>query len=361
MSFRIAPYSLPFQNCVSPALLKLGRAAASLGFFAGCLACGAGPLAPETPKTEPEKPAPVVSVAVHSTAPAAASVAPTQTAPAAASAPAAIVVKGVGFETPESVLYLADLNCYLVSNIHGGPLDVDNNGFISKLSLEGEVQQLKFIEGGQRDAVLNAPKGMARVGNTLYVTDINAVRSFDLETGKTLASIPFPNATFLNDITAGSGEMLYVTDSGLKMTPSGLAPNGTDTVYKLAGKRPSVLAKGTDLSGPNGVQVNSDGVWVVGFGKNQLLRLDAKGKVAERGDLAGGGLDGLVALPSGKFLVSSWQTQSIYYGDIKSGFQPVAEGLTSPADIAWDEKNQRVAVPLFTKNEVHLLPLSLTP
>src|SRR5688500_17235795 len=41
-----------------------------------------------------------------------------------------------GFQTPESVYYWADQDVYLVSNIHGTPVDADDNGFISKVSPE---------------------------------------------------------------------------------------------------------------------------------------------------------------------------------------------------------------------------------
>ena len=44
-----------------------------------------------------------------------------------------------GFATPESVLYDVESDTYLVSNINGSPLAVDNNGFIWRIAPEGEV------------------------------------------------------------------------------------------------------------------------------------------------------------------------------------------------------------------------------
>ena len=70
------------------------------------------------------------------------------------------------------------LGVYFVANINGSPLGKDGNGFISRLTRDGKVDSLKFIAGGRGGAVLNAPKGMAISGDTLWVADIDAARAF---------------------------------------------------------------------------------------------------------------------------------------------------------------------------------------
>jgi hypothetical protein len=89
----------------------------------------------------------------------------------------ALNLEKLGFKTPESVMYNAKEDVYLVSNINvdGIPTKKDNNGFISKLAPDGTVLNLKWIAGGANDVTLNAPKGMAIVGGTLYVTDLDTV------------------------------------------------------------------------------------------------------------------------------------------------------------------------------------------
>jgi len=47
-------------------------------------------------------------------------------------------------KVPESVFYSNDDNLLYVSNINGNPTAKDGNGFISKLSLSGEIKKLKF-------------------------------------------------------------------------------------------------------------------------------------------------------------------------------------------------------------------------
>src|SRR5215212_1309615 len=54
-----------------------------------------------------------------------------------------------GFSQPEAVRYDPDQDVYFVSN--WGPGDVeakDNNAFISRMTPEGAVRQLRFIAGG---------------------------------------------------------------------------------------------------------------------------------------------------------------------------------------------------------------------
>src|SRR5206468_12792291 len=104
--------------------------------------------------------------------------------PAAPPAPGATKVTVVeGFLTPESVLHDSVQDIYFVSNINGNPTAKDNNGFISRVRPDGAVENLKFIEGGHGGVTLNAPKGLAIRGDTVWVADIDMVRSFDAKTG----------------------------------------------------------------------------------------------------------------------------------------------------------------------------------
>src|SRR5690606_30575053 len=56
-------------------------------------------------------------------------------------------LEGAGLAAPEAVLYDPEEDVYLVSNVSGDPLAKDGNGFISKVSPEGKIIELKFIDG----------------------------------------------------------------------------------------------------------------------------------------------------------------------------------------------------------------------
>ncbi|MCL2726712.1 MAG: hypothetical protein FWD69_20015 [Polyangiaceae bacterium] len=259
--------------------------------------------------------------------------------------------KNVGISTPESVLYDDVADLYLVSNINGNPTDRDNNGFISRLTPEGTVETLKWIEGGKNKVTLNAPKGSAFFGDRLYVADIDTVRIFDRKTGAPAGDVKVPGATFLNDITATSSGVI-VSDSGKKATAKGFENTGTDAIYHIdKNKKLTTVAKTTDLGAPNGVLRKGDKTWVVTF-SGELYSLDDKGKKADVQKLPKGSLDGIVALPNGDFLISSWDASAIYRGAPGSEFKTVIENVNSPADIGYDTKRNRVLVPIFTGNEV---------
>ena len=61
--------------------------------------------------------------------------------------PEMVSVMGVGFSTPESALYDASADIILVSNVRGGPLNKDDDGFISRINVDGSVEKLRWING----------------------------------------------------------------------------------------------------------------------------------------------------------------------------------------------------------------------
>jgi sugar lactone lactonase YvrE len=315
-------------------------------------ACGG-----ETPPPTPPPPPPPSATASASAAPE--SPAPTATASAAPPAepakPAAPspVAKYTGLSTPESVLYDADNDRYLVSNINGKPTDKDNNGFISVLSPEGQVTTLKWIEGGQKKVKLDAPKGLALSKGVLYVADITVVRTFDVKTGAQKADIPIPGSTFLNDVAAGPDGKIYVSDSGMKPGgPSGFEGTGTDAVYAIDKGKVKAIAKGADLHRPNGVAWGEKGILVNSFASNEVFGLDAKGAKTDVTQMPAGGLDGLIVLADGSLLVTSWEGSAVFRGKLGGTFETVLPNQKSPADIGYDTKRGRVLVPHFLEDTV---------
>lgn len=265
-----------------------------------------------------------------------------------------ITVSDIGLQTPESVLHDADADVYLVSNINGSPTAEDGNGFISRIAPDGALSALKWIDGMQDGVTLNAPKGLAIIGDTLYVTDITAVRAFHRVSGEPLGSWEVPGSTFLNDLAVGSDGTLYVSDSGLNPD---FSSSGTDAVYRFEDGEPVTVVEGTDLGGPNGLAVLDGVVLMVTFGAPQVRAVPAMGGTAEvLVELPGGQLDGVVVLTDGSLLVSSWETSSVYHvpvgaeGDVTT----VVEGVPSPADIGWDSRRDKILIPVFQEDRVEI-------
>lgn len=281
-----------------------------------------------------------------------------EAAPAAAPDTALTVVDS--FRTPESVLYDAASDVYLVANINGSPFDKDDNGFISHVMPTGEVHALKWIDGASDSVTLNAPKGMAIHGDTLFVSDIDEVRLFNRLTGAPLGSWRVPGATFLNDLAVGPDGTLYVTDSGLRLSGGNFAPSGTDALFRFdAAGSATALIRGDSLGRPNGITVDSTGVTVVTFGSGEVYHVDQQGRRHPMPRPPHGQLDGIERLGDGSLIMSSWEDSSVVKVSPPSDmYMAVATGIPSPADIGYDWRRHRVLVPVFTGNRIEIRPLT---
>ena len=268
-----------------------------------------------------------------------------------------IAVRNVGFATPESVLHDPLTDTYLVSNINGSPLEADDNGFISRLTAEGEVTNLKWIDGASDSVTLHAPKGMAVVDAYLYVADLTTIRRFDRRTGAPRGEFPIPGASFLNDLASSPDGSVYFTDSGLRAGGGGFEPSGADAVYRLSPDGLlDTLARGDSLGHPNGIALAGDTVWVVSFGSGELYRVVNGGR-ADIQKLPRGSLDGLVIVV-GDLFISSWEGESVFRGRPGGRFAQAIKGIKAPADIGHDLWRNRILIPLFNENEVRFVPLA---
>ena len=268
-------------------------------------------------------------------------------------------VSVVGFQTPESVLHDAAADVYLVSNINGQPLAKDDNGFISRVSPQGTVTTLRWIDGASGDVTLHAPKGMGLKADTLFVADIDVVRLFDRATGTPLGERPVPDATFLNDIAVGPDGRVYVTDTGFRAGAEGFEPSGTAAVWRFddAGQ-PERLVSGEALGAPNGITASQGRLLVVGFATGAVTFIDtATGQIQAVPKPPAGQLDGVVRTGAGQHLISSWEGRAIYQMAPGGSYETVVDGLEAPADIGWDSTRNTLLIPLFMANEVRIVPL----
>jgi len=272
--------------------------------------------------------------------------------PPAPAPPPAVTFKGA-FNHPESVLYDAAGDRYLVSNINGVPDAADGNGYISELLPDGTIKTPKLIAGGEKDVKLDGPKGLVIVGKELWVSDISVVRKFDLKTLAPKGEIKLPDTTFANDIALAPDGKVYVSDSSVKATAKGFETNGGDQVLVIdkAGKV-KVLAKSKDLGAPNGIAFGPKGILVNTLTSNEVYSLNAKGEKIDIVKMPNGGLDGLLVVGD-NLLCSSWGSSTVYRGKLGgTTYEPIIQNVKGPADIGWDSKRSRVLVPRFMDDEV---------
>jgi hypothetical protein len=262
------------------------------------------------------------------------------------------------FATPESVLYDAEADRYLVSNINGQPSEADGNGYILELSPDGRVTNPKLIAGGLNKVRLDAPKGLAIVGSELWVADITVVRRFDLKSAAYKGDVQLPRATFANDIVAAPDGGAYVSDSAVKFGPAGLEASGTDQVFFIdKANKVRVLAKDKELGGPNGLALGVGNSLLANTIKgDEVYRITDKGARDVVTKLPGGQLDGLLVIDD-SLIISSWKTETVYRGPLGGTFKKILTKVRGVADLGYDSKRKRLLVPRFLDDTVEVYDL----
>jgi sugar lactone lactonase YvrE len=268
-----------------------------------------------------------------------------------ATPPNAVVTFSTGIAAPESALYDPEQDVYFISNMNGGLLDRDDNGFITRVDANSGSMTLKWIEGGKNGVTLDAPKGMAVAGNSLYVADVAAVRKFDRHTGAPQGEIALPGASCIKDVTT-DGTNVYVSDTGIVGAPgTQFTPTGTDAIWEISNDQPKKIASGQDLKQPNGLAWSGGNLYVVTFGADELYELSG-GVKKKTTTIPRQQLDGVVRLDDGTFFISSWYGAAIYRGKEGGTFEPILQSLQNPADIGYDTKRHRLLVPETPLNHV---------
>lgn len=258
-----------------------------------------------------------------------------------------------GLNVPESARYDATRDVWYISNINGVPSDKDGNGYITRVSGDLKTVDTMFIASGVNGAVLNAPKGMALVGDTLWVADIDAVRGFNVVTGAVVASVEVPGAVFLNDLVLGSDGAVYITDTGIQITAAGMTHPGPDRIFKLVGRAVSTAITFDALIGPNGLAMDDANgrILMVPFGSPTIYAFAPGATTADSIAAGPGGYDGVVVLGDGRALISSWTDSTVHVLD-GATLSPFVKGVPSPADLGVDTLRGQLAVPLFESGRV---------
>jgi hypothetical protein len=256
---------------------------------------------------------------------------------------------------PESARYDRELDVWFVSNVNGMPAAKDNNGYISRLRPDGTPYQVKFIEGGKKGVTLNAPKGLAIKGDTLWVADIDFARAYNKRTGAPIANVTARGRVkFLNGAAVGPDGAIYMTDTGIIFGSKGeISHPGPDQVVRVTRGGATTALTSPRLEAPNGIawDAREQRFVIVSFMGKGIYGWKPGGKDLTLLGTGPGQQDGVVVLPDGRVLVTSWADSSLFVL-AKGQSKKVASGIPSPADIGFSEKDSRVAVPQLMANKV---------
>ena len=235
-------------------------------------------------------------------------------------------------KVPESVLVDDKENCIWVSNIDGASNGKDGKGSISKLSKTGTPINLEWITG------LNAPKGMAKYKQELYVADLTELVVIDIKKATIIKRVPIEGSVFLNDVTVNSKGAVFISDSR------------TGKVHRYENNTTTIEVE--NLQGPNGLLSIEDQLLILDRGS--LLSVTPGGAISKIMDGMDPSTDGIEKVAPNQYLVSCWNG-IVYY--VVAGAQKItlfdtrSEKINS-ADIGYDAKKKIIYVPTFLKNNV---------
>jgi len=257
------------------------------------------------------------------------------------------------YAAPESFIVDPDTGTYYISNVHPGR--ENNNGYITTLDKELNVLKHKFVEGGRDGVVLNDPKGMAIVGDTLWVADLTVVRAFNKTTGENTANVSLEGfgAIFLNDVAAGPDGVIFVSDT---------RKNAVFSIATTNDNAVSILAEGDKLNSPNGLywDANEKLLYVACWDGGTILTINAEGTIGtfmvKPRQFAH--LDGIDRDVDGTFFVSDYQKNVVYRITPDGQVRALPLTLKTPADISLDRANNRLLIPEFEANRITVFDLS---
>ena len=237
-------------------------------------------------------------------------------------------------QIPESVLYYAEEHVIFVSSIDGKPNTKDNDGFISKINLKGEIIKLNWVEG------ISAPKGMGIHKGKLYVSNIDQLVEIDIATSKIIKRYEAPDAKFLNDVVVDKYGNVYVSDME------------TNKIWCLNKGEFEIWLEIDDLQHPNGLFVEKMKLLI--GNKGYILSVDLKTKKAKKYIENTGSIDGLVSCGKGSYLISDW-AQNVYKVHPKKDkvkILTMGSKNINAADIEYIPEEKLLLIPTFFDNSV---------
>lgn len=258
--------------------------------------------------------------------------------------------KITGLKTPESVVQAKDGRIF-VSEIN--EFGKDGDGQITVIDVSGKISV--FAQG------LDDPKGLAIIGENLYVADKTKVIKVapDGSLSVFAQAESFPNKPqFLNDLEADLQGNLYVSDSGDVM---GTGKGGA--IYKInAEGKVQLLIDGNQdvrVMAPNGLLADDTGNMLiyVDFTSGVLYSFNQKTQALT--DIAAefGGGDGVVHHSSGTMYVSDWKNGKVFSINTKGDVTLFKEGYQAAADIAITKDEAYLMVPDMKAGELDFIAI----
>ncbi|MFT5131544.1 MAG: sugar lactone lactonase YvrE [Gammaproteobacteria bacterium] len=248
------------------------------------------------------------------------------------------------FSDPEAVIYAERTNSLYVSNINGKPAEKDGNGFISKVSMEGEIVEKNWSTG------FNAPKGLAIHGTRLYVADVDELVEVSLDTGEILNRYTDSEAKFFNDAVAANDGSIYVADTK------------TNTIHQLKNGKFIRWLNSAELRGPNGLLLESERMLVTAWGTDegseaisgQVLGISMLDKsiTIVGNEHTKGNLDGIKVNNNGDYFITDWMLGKLLLLPASGAVQTLLSLEQGTADLEYIQSKDILILPMMKSNKL---------
>ncbi len=244
--------------------------------------------------------------------------------------------------TSESVIYDRKRDILYVTNLNMEPRVKDGNGFISRLSPDGKIIDLKWIGG------IHSPKGTGIIGDTLYAADIDELIIVDIANNKIARKVQIEGAGMLNDITTDTEGNVYISDSD------------ANKIY-LYSKGSITEWLSTGLDKPNGLLSESGRMLLSSMGSMDLVAIDPVSKSVTKLADSLGMADGIsYSGKEGYYIVTDWNGEIFMVNPDKTrtSLLNTKDQQLNTADCEYIAEKNLLLVPTFFKNGVIAYRLS---
>ncbi|UCE19597.1 MAG: SMP-30/gluconolactonase/LRE family protein [Gemmatimonadota bacterium] len=190
-----------------------------------------------------------------------------------------------GLKYPESAVYDEKRDVLYVSNYFN-----DGDEFLSKVTLSGEMKDLRWITG------LDRPTGLCLYEDKLYAVERGNLVEIDIDRGHIVHRYAVPEPVFINDVAFDDSGNAYISDVQ------------KNVIYKFAGGEFELWLQHDEIQSPNGLCIDNNVLLVGNTGDGCLKAVDLSDKSIRTVVSLGNGsvMDGVKMYASGKYVISDF-------------------------------------------------------
>ncbi|RFM28546.1 SMP-30/gluconolactonase/LRE family protein [Deminuibacter soli] len=230
----------------------------------------------------------------------------------------------VSVKGPESALFDPKSRTLYISSMGTGSVVI--------MGLDGKIINKEWIGG------LRSNMGSALYKDRFYTTDPTGVAVIDAAKASVIKRISIDSIGRLNDVAVDNKGVVYVSDT----------KNGK--VYRIDDDKATLYLE--NMPGANGLLTVDEDLYVITT--SAVHKVDAKKEITKIADGFENGLDGIVMLSPGEFIISNY-TGILYHlaaDGTKSVLLDTRADHLMANDISYDSKTKTLYVPVFNRNRI---------